>query len=119
MNPADNVAALCRDLDVTVQRYGEELAAAADAEVDYRRERAKRILRARIDGEKAISGAEIVADADDAISDLRQKHLISDGIAEATKARIRMLQERIGFGRSLIASERAQDQLHSQNRATP
>lgn len=116
-SPIDNVAALCRDLDVTVQHFSEQLRERADAESDYKRERAKRIMRARVDGEKAISAAEIVADADDAIADLRHRYLITEGVAESTKHRIRSLTERIGFGRSLIANERAQDQLHSQNRS--
>lgn len=119
MTPVGNVGALCRELDITVGRFAEELRACADAESDYKRERAKRILRARVDGEKAISAAEIVADADDVIADLRHKYLIAEGVAESTKHRIRSLTERIGFGRSLIANEREQDKLHSQNRATP
>lgn len=118
-SPVENVGALCRELDMTVRQFAEQLRSSADAESDYKRERAKRILRARIDGEKAISAAEIVADADDAIADLRHKYLISEGITEATKHRIRSLTERIGFGRSLIANEREQDRLHSQNRSTP
>ncbi len=115
--PVQNVGALCRELDVTVNQFAEQLRDAADAEAAYKRERAKRILRARVDGEKAISGAEIVADADDVIADLRHKYLITEGIVEATKHRLRSLQERIGYGRSLIANEREQDRLHSQNRS--
>lgn len=114
--PVENVGALCRELDVTVGQFAEQLRASADAESEYKRERAKRILRARVEGEKAISAAEIVADADDVIADLRHKYLIAEGITEATKHRLRSLTERIGFGRSLIANEREQDRLHSQSR---
>lgn len=118
MNPIENVAALCRELDLTVGQFSEQLRARADAESDYKRERAKRIVRARVEGEKAISAAEIVADSDDTIADLRHRYLIAEGVAESTKHHLRSLTERIGFGRSLIANERAQDQLHSQNRST-
>lgn len=117
MSASSNVADLCRQLDVTVGQYRQQLERKANAESDYKRDRAKRVLRARADGEKAISAAEIVADADDHIAALRLEYLIAEGIVSATKAQIGMLTERIGYGRSLLANEREQDRLHSQNRA--
>jgi DNA invertase Pin-like site-specific DNA recombinase len=113
---ADNVGQLCRDLARVVDDYREQLAAKAEAETTFKRERAKRILRARADGEaSSATAAETVADADDLISDLRLKSLIAEGIAIATKEQIVALKERIGWGRSLYATQREQDRLHSQD----
>ena len=110
--PTQNVAALCRELDTTVIRYSDELRAKAESEAAYKTARAKRILKARADGEaNSISLAETVADADDAVATLRLEYLIADGIASATKERLTSLRERIGFGRSVMTNEREQDKL--------
>lgn len=110
--PTQNVAALCRELDSTVVRYADELRTKAEAEAAYKSARAKRILRARVDGEAtAISLAEVVADADDVVADLRLMYLIADGVASATKEKLASLRERIGFGRSVMTNEREQDKL--------
>ena len=107
-----NVAALCRALDVTVVVYGEELQAKAKAEAAYKAARAKRILQARASGEaSAISLAEVVADGDDSVADLRLAYLIAEGKASATKEKLAALRERIGFGRSVMTNEREADRL--------
>ena len=114
--PTQNVAALCRELDVTVIRYSDELRTKAETEAAYKTARAKRILQARAHGEAtSISLAETVADADDMVSKLRLEYLIADGIASATKERLASLRERIGFGRSVITNEREQDKLTALN----
>jgi hypothetical protein len=111
----DNVNALCRQLDMVVGQYREQLITKAETETDFKRERAKRQLRARADGEASSAAAgEVVADADDVISDLRLKALIAEGIATATKEQIASLKERIGWGRSLYATQREQDKLATQ-----
>lgn len=117
LSPSQNVADLCRQLDEAVGIYRAQLEAKAHAESDYKRDRAKRVMKARADGEKAVAGAELIADADDTIAQARLTFLLAEGMVAATKAQIGMLTERIGFGRSLLASEREQDRLHSQNRA--
>jgi hypothetical protein len=114
MNPAENVGALCRELDRTVDQYRTELARKAETESDFKRDRAKRIIRARVEGEATSAAqAETVADADDAIAKLRLDYLIAEGIAASTKEKIASLKERIGYGRSLMATEREQDRLHT------
>ena len=114
---SDNVSALCRQLDEAVRLYGEQLTKKAETDAEYRSARAKRVLKARNDGEKAISGAELVADADDVIARLRLEYLIAEGMAAATKSRLAMLTERIGFGRSLMASDRESDKQYSRDGA--
>lgn len=110
--PTQNVAALCRELDVVVVEYRDALAAKAEAEATYKTERAKRILRARIEDEaSSMVLAETFADADDVVAGLRRDYLIKDGIASAYKERLASLRERIGFGRSVMTNEREQDRL--------
>lgn len=111
---ATNVAKLCVDLDRKVHEYAEAVATRARAEVNYKSERAKRILRAKSDGAKSVAEAETIADADEGIADLRLAYLIAEGTADACGRAIGALRERIGYGRSLIATERETDRLHSQ-----
>jgi DNA invertase Pin-like site-specific DNA recombinase len=118
MTLSDDVGRLCRELALVVDQYRAQLKARAETESDFKRERAKRILRARAQGEaSSAAAAEVVADADDAISQLRLNALIADGIATATKEQIAALKERIGWGRSLYATQREQDRLHSTDRS--
>jgi len=111
---SSNVAKLCLDLDRKVIEYSESVTARAHADATYKAERAKRILRARAEGAKSIAEAETTADADDVIRDLRLQHLITEGSADALQKAIAALRVRIDYGRSVIATERAMDTLHSQ-----
>ena len=109
-----NVAALCRELDVTVLRYAEELQRKAEAEAAFKTARAKRILKARADGDaSSMALAETVAEADDVVSALRLDYLITESVAAATKERLAALRERIGFGRSVMTNDREADKLHA------
>lgn len=118
MSLADDVGLRCRELATVVDQYREELTKKAETESEFKKERAKRILRARANGEATSAAqAEVVADADDLIADLRLASLIAEGIAKSTKERIDSLKERIGWGRSLYATQREQDRLHSQDRS--
>lgn len=107
-------AQLCVDLDRKTREYEEIARARADAEVDFKAARARRILTARTEGAKSIAEAEIQALADPAIERLWRAHLIADGIADAATKSIFALRTRIEFGRSLISTERAVDLLHAQ-----
>lgn len=109
-----NVAKLCLDLDRKVIEYGEAVAVRAEAEATYKAEFAKRKLRARADGAKSIAEAETIADAEDFMKDLHMRHLITEGAADALRKAIAALHTRIDYGRSVIATEREQDRLHSQ-----
>jgi hypothetical protein len=109
---ATNVAQLCLSLDRKVHEYTDLVR--ARAEVAYKSERAKRILRAKSDGAKSIAESETVADADDGIKDLRMAYLIAEGGADACGRSIAALRVRIDWGRSLYATEREADRLHAQ-----
>ena len=113
MSAAQNVSALCRELDSAVVLYSSHLQDAAEAEAEHKKHRAKRVLKARSDGEKSITAAETVAEADDFIADLYLKRLTTAAVAESTKQRIASLKERIQSGRSLMADQREQDRQHA------
>lgn len=108
------VAGLCRDLDAKVRDYADQVTARAHAEVDYKAARARRIMQARLEGAKSIAEAETIAAADPVVEDLWRKHLVADGVTDAGQKAIAALRDRIGFGRSVISSERAADVLHAQ-----
>lgn len=100
-------------LETAVDRYAEETVAAAGAEADHKRERAKRMLRARSEGIRSISEAEAVAEADDFVAELYMRRLTTSAVADASKQRIVALRERIGALRSYLADQRAADSLHA------
>jgi hypothetical protein len=110
-NINDTVGSLCLQLHTKANEYAEAATTRAKAEADYKSERAKRILRARADGEKSISAAQTVAEADDLIKDLHLKYLIAEGMTDALTKGMIALRERIGYGRSLMATEREADKL--------
>jgi len=107
------VASLCRDLEMKTREYDQLAQARANAEVDYKSARARRILRARAEGSKSIAEAETIAAADPALETLWRQSLIADAMVDAAQKSIWALRERIGYGRSLIATERAADLLQA------
>jgi len=111
---SEAVAALCRTLDRKVIEYGEAVEARANAEAEYKAERAKRKLRARADGAKSVAESEDIADADEQIKALHLDHLITEGAADTLRKAIAALNTRIEYGRSEMSTEREQDRLHSQ-----
>lgn len=111
---ASAVAALCRDLDVKVREYDELTVRRANAEVEYKSTRARRILTARSEGAKSVAEAEMIAAADPVVERLWRDALVADAMVDAAQKSIAALRERIGFGRSVLATERAADTLHAQ-----
>ena len=113
------MTSLVDHLALAVRRYADESQAAARAEAEYRKQRAKRKLQARHSGEATSDAAgDTIADADDTIADLFSQRLITAAIADASKQEILSLREAIGMQRTQIASERAADQLHATDRRT-
>lgn len=110
------VARTVAELETTVQRYGEEAYAAAEAEAHHKKLRAQRILRAKAEGAGAVSLCETIAEADDAVADAYLARLTTAAVADASKQRIVSLREKIGAQRSWLADQRAADTLHAQVR---
>jgi hypothetical protein len=115
-SPTETVGNLCLQLHAKANEYSEAAVTRAKAEAAYKAERAKRILRARADGEKSISAAQTVAEADPLIADLHLQFLIAEGMTDALTKGMIALRERIGYGRSLMANEREADKLLATNR---
>lgn len=95
--------------DLSMERageYGEQATAAASAEANHKRLRAKRILLARSEGERSISGAEVVAEADDTVADAYHDRLVTAAIADATKESLRSIRENQNALRTAAASAR-------------
>lgn len=113
---SETVGSLCLQLHAKANEYQTQAVARAHAEAEYKAAKAKRILRARADGEKSIAAAQTVAEADDAIKDLHLKYLIADGMTDALTKGMIALRERIGYGRSLMANEREADKLLATSR---
>ena len=112
----ETVGALCLQLHYKANEYAEQAVKRATAEAEYKAAKAKRIMQARADGEKSISAAQTVAEADDHIKDLHLKFLIADGMTDALTKGMIALRERIGYGHSLMANEREADKLLATNR---
>ena len=112
----ETVGQLCLQLHWKANEYADAAEKRARAEAEYKAAKAKRILQARADGEKSISAAQTVAEADDHIKDLHLKFLIADGMTDALTKGMIALRERIGYGHSLMANEREADKLLATNR---
>lgn len=115
-NAGETVSSLCLQLHMKANEYATQATKRATAEAEYKAAKAKRILQARADGEKSISAAQTVAEADDHIKDLHLAYLIADGMTDALTKGMIALRERIGYGRSLMANEREADKLLATSR---
>jgi hypothetical protein len=110
MRPTDQLQS------VTAQ-FRTEALAAANAKATYKSKRAQRKLEAQARGEaKSDAAADTVADADETIAALHLNELITAALAESTKQKIYSLREDIGYSRTLMANERAADQIYSTDR---
>jgi len=78
----------------------------AAAEATHKTLRAKRILAAQAGGIKSISGAEAVADADDAVAGALMERLVSNAQAEACREALRSIRTNQDGLRTAAASHR-------------
>lgn len=96
------------------KQYKNELIAAATAEADHKRERARFIVAARASDPKlSAAQAETQAEADDTISELYLERLGGAALAEATKHRLFMLRSKSDSLRSEKVDEREANKLYS------
>lgn len=97
------------------KQYKNELIAAATAEADHKRERARFIVAARAtDPKLSAAQAETQAEADDTISELYLERLGNAALAEATKHRLFMLRSNADALRSERVDEREAAKLYSE-----
>ena len=109
MNLLDELA---RRLATATTDLGPLLTAAATAEAAYKTERAKAVLRARVDA-KSMSEAETVADADDRVSELLMARLTTAALADSQKELIRSLRAHMDAEQTNRADQRAADMAHA------
>ncbi len=114
MSTATEVAKLCIQLATKQTEYDAMQQPRAHAEVDWKQAKAVFIQRALLDGAKSMAAAENAATADDDLAGLWRAHLVLNGEMDACGRSMRTLSTRIDYGRSVIATERAADSLHSQ-----
>lgn len=97
------------------KQYKQELIAAATAESDHKRERARFIVAARASDPKlSAAQAETQAEADDQISELYLERLGNAALAEATKHRLFMLRSNADALRSERVDERESNRLYTE-----
>lgn len=111
---------LTDQIATVVALYRTEAVAAAEAEAEHKRARAKRFLKAMHDGEaKSAAMAENIAEADDEVADLLSRRLIAAAIAASTKEKLMSLREEIATARSEAVTQRELDKFHATDRGIP
>lgn len=116
MSVTHKINGLFVEWDNVTKQYQKELANAAHAEVEHKREKARFIVRARAEDPKlSATQAEMEADADDEIADLYLARLGTAAMAEATKHRLFMLRAKSDALRSEKVDERESNRLYAEN----
>lgn len=112
------LGAVSRAYEVAVDAYRQIALDAAAAEAEHKTARAKAVLHAKASSEDRVShaDAEARAEADDRIAALLMQRLTTAAIADSHREKLRQLREQVATGRTAVASERLQDQLHAETR---
>lgn len=109
------LGAASREYEKAVSEYAQIALDAATAEADYKHAAARFKLKAKADDPKlAVSMLDIMADADEVLSQALMDRLTSAAVLDAAQKRIAQLREKVSTGRTYTASERAADQIHAQ-----
>lgn len=113
---------LTEQMATVVALYRQEAVAAAEAEADHKRARAKRFLKAMHGPNpeaKSAAMAENIAEADDEVADLLSRRLIAAAIADSTRQKLMSLREEIATARSEAVTARELDKFHATDRNVP
>lgn len=104
--------------DKIARRYRNTMQDAAEAENEYRRARAKFIIRAKdADPKLSQAGAETLADADDEVMNLRLKRMALEADVEALKQKLFWCRSKADSLRSEKVDEREANRLYAENPA--
>ena len=109
INEQTVLAELERLSDLSMERareFGEQAVAAASAEANHKRLRARRILLAKAEGERSTAGAEVVAEADETVANAYHDRLVTAAVADATRESMRSIRENQNALRTAAASAR-------------
>ncbi len=101
-----------RDYEKRASAYETVRVDAAKAEAEYRRIHAEAMLRAMAEGSSAAK-SEAIANADAVVADSCWKYKVTDAVADAARAKLSQLRSQLEYGRTVVASERAADQIHA------
>lgn len=112
-SPIQQLGAVSREYATKANEYQDIALDAAQAESDYRRERAVCKLRAMSGGASAAK-ADAIADADDIVSRSCLQYKTSAALCDAAGKKLAQLREQIAVGRTVLVGERELDRLHSQ-----
>jgi hypothetical protein len=108
------LGAVSAEYEQRAREYGTVADAAARAEAEHRKERAKCILWHKGQGEKLSQAeAETRAEADDHVAGLYLERMVTAAAADAARAKLHQLREQTAVGRSFVAAERVADQIHA------
>lgn len=113
----DSIRRLRQVSDLHAQRAAESKAiyrAAAHADAEYKRQRAKAVLRHKATRDRMSQAeAETRADADDQIHEAYVAKLVSAADSESHKDVLRHLREAEPSARTEVATEREADRIHA------
>lgn len=100
--------------------YAPALHSEALAKGLFEREFARYVVKQRIlDPKISVAFAEMLAHADEDVSDLLTKKLITESVVEAIKKNIEVAKAKFEAIRSEVATEREESKLQAVNRFTP
>lgn len=102
------------------EEYAPALHNEAVAKANYEREFARFVVRQRSkDPKLSVAFAEMLANADENISDLYLQKLTAEAVVEAIKKNIDIAKAKFEAIRSEVATEREESKISAQNRYVP
>lgn len=112
------LGAVSAEYERLAREFGQVADAAARAEAEHRREKAKAVVWHKQSGaaEKiSMSEAEHRADADDRVSELYLARVVTAAAADAARSQLHQKREQVAVGRSFAAAEREADRISATN----
>lgn len=106
--------------ELSRDEYAPALQAEARARANYEREYARYVVKQRVqDPKMSVAFAEMLAKADDEISDLYVEKLLAEAIVESIKKNIEVHRAKFEAIRSEVATEREEAKLTATSQYTP
>lgn len=108
------LGAVSAEYERLAREFGQIADAAARAEAEHRREKAKAVVWHKQSGaaEKiSMTEAEHRADADDHVSGLYLQRVVTAAAADAARSQLHQKREQVAVGRSFAAAEREADRI--------
>lgn len=113
-SPVQRLGAISRQYEALANAYPEIARESAQAESDYRRDKAVRMLKAKVQENASAVFAEVIANADPDVAFSCQQYKLTAAMTDATQKKLSQLREAIATGRSVLVNEREADRFHAQ-----